>query len=380
MRRRRNRRRRRPHRARPCSDARRRACAAWLIGLSSENSSAALSPSPSAAKAMTDQIGGMGVLAAVLADAGRIALDVAGIERRLVERRREQQRQAVIRGGPAALDGRHRACGARRDRPPRRSRPGLRDRVDPAFVVRASRAACRRRSSRADTSRRPSRRARATLAARRRARASARRAPSSPRASASGAKAVSVACRNQPSQTLSPLPLADPVHAVVPVAGADQRQAVRADARGLVERRARSARRAWPSRRTIVGLEESCRARRRAAAGPRGRARARRGPRRRRSSRRSGRRRRQPDPSSEMRVRTPWPECGSHQCWTSPSTNCRAAARSRCSRVSAGLRQRPAPCRPATDRGSRTRRSPDRTPSAPRCGRPASDRAASGSA
>src|SRR5271166_1231199 len=25
-----------------------------------------------------------------------------------------------------------------------------------------------------------------------------------------------------------------------------------------------------------------------------------------------------------MRVRTPWPECGSHQCWTSPSTNCRA--------------------------------------------------------
>ena len=37
-----------------------------------------------------------------------------------------------------------------------------------------------------------------------------------------------------------------------------------------------------------------------------------------------------------MRVRTPWPDGGSHQCWTSPSTNCRAAARRRCSRVSAG--------------------------------------------
>ena len=32
-------------------------------------------------------------------------------------------------------------------------------------------------------------------------------------------------------------------------------------------------------------------------------------------------------------MRTPCPECGSHQCCTSPSTNCRAAARSRCSRV-----------------------------------------------
>src|SRR5205814_1750668 len=43
-----------------------------------------------------------------------------------------------------------------------------------------------------------------------------------------------------------------------------------------------------------------------------------------------------------MRVRTPAPlepsrVCGSHQCWTSPSMNWRAAARNRCSRVSAGL-------------------------------------------
>ena len=39
-----------------------------------------------------------------------------------------------------------------------------------------------------------------------------------------------------------------------------------------------------------------------------------------------------------MRVRTPWPAGGNHQCWTSPSTNCRAAARRMCSRASSGLR------------------------------------------
>ena len=32
-------------------------------------------------------------------------------------------------------------------------------------------------------------------------------------------------------------------------------------------------------------------------------------------------------------MRTPRPDSGNHQCWTSPSTNCRAAARSRCARA-----------------------------------------------
>ena len=51
------RRRRRPRRtARPCSGGRRRGVLAWLIGLSIENSSPALSPSPSAANAITAQI------------------------------------------------------------------------------------------------------------------------------------------------------------------------------------------------------------------------------------------------------------------------------------------------------------------------------------
>ena len=53
------------------------------------------------------------VLAAVLADAGQVALDVARIERGLVERRREQQRQARRRGGSScAIDRGHRRCGA----------------------------------------------------------------------------------------------------------------------------------------------------------------------------------------------------------------------------------------------------------------------------
>ena len=46
-------------------------------------------------------------------------------------------------------------------------------------------------------------------------------------------------------------------------------------------------------------------------------------------------------------------------------------------RASSRGTRRQAPCRPATDRESRRRRSPDRRRSAPRCGRPASDRAAS---
>ena len=57
--------------------------------------------------------------------------------------------------------------------------------------------------------------------------AGARRAPRVAARAGQAAKSRSVAWRNQPSQTLSPAPGgADAVHAVVPVAGADQRQAV----------------------------------------------------------------------------------------------------------------------------------------------------------
>src|ERR1700744_6650370 len=77
----------------------------------------------------------MGVLAAVLANARRIALDVAGIERSLVERRGKQQRQLVLRPDQSALHRRHgphrtRWLGGAGDRC-----PGLRNRVDSALVI-----------------------------------------------------------------------------------------------------------------------------------------------------------------------------------------------------------------------------------------------------
>ena len=47
----------------------------------------------------------MGVLAAVLADGGRIFIDVTRVERRPVEGRREQQRQPVVMQNQVAVDG-----------------------------------------------------------------------------------------------------------------------------------------------------------------------------------------------------------------------------------------------------------------------------------
>ena len=51
--------------------------------------------------------GAVRVLAAILANAGRIALDVSGIERRLVERRREEQHQTVVAPDEVFFDRRH---------------------------------------------------------------------------------------------------------------------------------------------------------------------------------------------------------------------------------------------------------------------------------
>ena len=218
---------------------------------------------------------------------GRIALDVAGIARRPVEGRREQQRQAVVAPDQLLVDATPSPCAARAgSAAPGEHGPGLRDRVDPAFVAR--RRAERRavvEGSRAGTSRRPRPRARAPRAAdvgmgapasaRVRARACLGERREQARASRS---------RNQPSQTLSPLPaLADAVHAVVPVAGADQRQAVRAGQRealvepagAVLEQRCRARPRPSAGRRR--------RARRAPAPGLRGTARSRRAPRRRRS-------------------------------------------------------------------------------------------------
>ena len=92
----RRRRRRRRRRARLCSAGRPRACSAWLIGFSIEKSSRGLVAVAERGEGDHRPDGGMRVLAAVLADARRVALDVAGVERRAVERRREEQDEPVV--------------------------------------------------------------------------------------------------------------------------------------------------------------------------------------------------------------------------------------------------------------------------------------------
>ena len=147
-------------------------------------------------------------------------------------------------------------------------RPGLRDRIDPALLARSpSRAACRRRSRRADTSRRPRPRARARLAARRRALASrgARRV-----AACVGKRRERDERRvEKPAEpdAFAPAVFADAVHAVVPVAGADQRQAVAPTCQAGIE----AAGAVLEQRADLVGdrrAGRSCRARRPADAAP----------------------------------------------------------------------------------------------------------------
>ena len=147
------------------------------------------------------------VLAAVLADAGQVALDVAGVEVGVVERGREEQHQAVAAPDEVLVDCGHRPLRPRSVGGARQNAPRLGDRVDAALRrCSPSRAVCRRRRRRADTSRRPSRAPRARRAgARMCARQRSARAASA-RDSAIGTKAASVRYRNQPSQTLSPWP------------------------------------------------------------------------------------------------------------------------------------------------------------------------------
>src|SRR5439155_11092819 len=179
---------------------------------------------------------GMGVLAAVFPDAGRIALDVSGIERRAIKRRREEQRQTVVRVNELLVHGGHGTQGASRIRRPGEYAPRLRDRVDPAFVarVRAERRSIvviaapvpfavptvsLKRSLQPSRVRAPLRGARLFTTSARQRRERAKRRVQEPA---------------EPDALAFAL-LADPVHTVVPVARADQRQAVFADAEAPIE-------------------------------------------------------------------------------------------------------------------------------------------------
>src|SRR3954469_23149675 len=76
----------------------------------------------------------MSVLTAVLTDAGRVALDVARVECRFVEWRREQQRHAIQWPDQFAFNGGH---GTRRTLEVSRTRdycPGLRNCINPALL------------------------------------------------------------------------------------------------------------------------------------------------------------------------------------------------------------------------------------------------------
>ena len=147
------------------------------------------------------------VLAAVFAQAGRIAHDVAGMRLGMIERRREQSHEAIARRQPGATIGRFhgapraRGIGRTAIAPPRIAR-GNRSAL-PCW--RASRAASRRRRSRADTIRRPSMSVRQRATAPPARARHARRLPES-FARHSRANESRTAQRNQASQTLSPRP------------------------------------------------------------------------------------------------------------------------------------------------------------------------------
>ena len=124
------------------------------------------------------------------------------------------------------IHSRHRPRRASRFRRAADDSPGLRDRIDPAFRIWRSPAACHRRNTRGDTNRHPILRARAPLSSALTCSRQVSARLRSPRASAILANSHRTVCRNQPSQTLSPLPLAHAIHPVIPVACAHQRKAV----------------------------------------------------------------------------------------------------------------------------------------------------------
>ena len=118
-------RRRRPRRrARPCSCSTACGSSAWRIGLRIvEQLGGAAGRVRSAANAWTTQVGRVGVLAAVLADARQVALDVAGVHRLGVERRREQEDQPSLAVDQPGVRRTPSPGGRDRGRPRRRARP-----------------------------------------------------------------------------------------------------------------------------------------------------------------------------------------------------------------------------------------------------------------
>ena len=320
---------------------------------------------------------GMRVLAAVLAHPGRIGLDVAGARLR---RRRGADRAGGAgrpRGRPGALRARPSPDAGAPRVPPGEHRPGLGDQVDAALFVggRAERRAVVEEGAPVPLAVPAGALERATPAAR-------------GVAPGRGARDVAAALGQrreafddvdqEPGEPdrFAPAFVADPVHAVVPVARAHQRQAVRADGQAVVDRPgavlvdagqfgapvrhvirvlgARRHRHAFEERHALVEHARHrpwsrCSAARHAAA--------------RAGRRRNGcarRRRWARATSAARRLR----ETGATRQAGAGGEACRA-------------RPRRAPSRPAAGRGSRRRRRPDRSRPWPRAGRRPSGREAS---
>ena len=182
--------------------------------------------------------GAVGVLAAVLSDARQIPLDVPRIHVGMVEWRGEQQDEPVTATNEVLLHRGHRPLGARQIRRPRQHAPRLGNRVYPALDVTcgAERSAVVEESSAVPVAvptvalERPPERLHVASPPGRARKLAARLGD----ASKGGQNGV-----QEPSQpdALPPALIADSVHAVVPVARTDKRQAVYANRQAPVEGR-----------------------------------------------------------------------------------------------------------------------------------------------
>ena len=92
--------------------------------------------------------GGVGVLATVFADAGDVAFDIAGVERRFVERGSEELDEAAVAADEALIDGVHGVARARWIACAGNHGPALRERRFGILRFRSSREVCRRRTRR----------------------------------------------------------------------------------------------------------------------------------------------------------------------------------------------------------------------------------------
>ncbi len=185
---------------------------------------------------LDDPDGGVRVLPAVLAHPRQVALDVAGVVRRAVERRREQADEAVARRDQLPLHGVERRGGPRRRGGARDDGPRLRQGVDAALLagVGAERRAVVVPAAQVPAAVPGVRLERRAVGVARRAVAGGPAGVAAPLAQRREGVQHGVQEEAHPDALAAPL-AADAVHAVVPVARAEQGQPVRPGRQPAVE-------------------------------------------------------------------------------------------------------------------------------------------------